>query len=348
MKYSLNIQSVTEGKPSFKTALKKFRPIIEGEKKNLIFAGIAILASSALTLVSPFIVGHVIDTYVVTGRYRGVLLFGGLLLVIYIAAFAASYFQTQLMGAVGQRTLFNLRNAVFRKLQELPVAFFNQNKSGDLISRINNDTDKLNQFFSQALMQFVSNAFIIVGAGIFLLSINWKLGVAALLPGLFLFIFTRAVGGWIRKKNAVSLQATGGLSAEIQESIENFKVVVAFDRRDYFRQKFGDANRKNYETSVVAGIANNIYIPVYGMVSNAAQLVVLAFGIYLISTGNFTIGLLISYLSYVNRFYDPLRQIASIWATFQVALASFDRISAILSLESDIVVIPAALKPSTE
>jgi ATP-binding cassette subfamily B protein len=99
---------------------------------------------------------------------------------------------------------------------------------------------------------------------------------------------------------------------------------------------------------VVAGIANNIYIPVYGMVSNAAQLVVLAFGIYLISTGSFTIGLLISYLSYVNRFYDPLRQIASIWATFQVALASFDRISAILSLESDIVVIPAAETASKE
>ena len=70
----------------------------------------------------------------------------------------ASYLQTRVMGGVGQRVLFNLRNAVFNKLQELPVAFFNQNKAGDLISRINNDTDKLNQFFSQALMQFIGSS----------------------------------------------------------------------------------------------------------------------------------------------------------------------------------------------
>ena len=72
------------------------------------------------------------------------------------------------MGGVGRRLLFNLRNKIFNKLQELPVAFFNQNKAGDLISRINNDTDKLNQFFSQALMQFISNIMLIVGTGIFL------------------------------------------------------------------------------------------------------------------------------------------------------------------------------------
>ncbi len=83
------------------------------------------------------------------------------------------------MGGVGRRILFNLRNAIFNKLQELPVAFFNQNRSGDLISRINNDTDKLNQFFAQALMQFLSNVFLIVGAAIALLVLNirarWRL-----------------------------------------------------------------------------------------------------------------------------------------------------------------------------
>ena len=91
------------------------------------------------------------------------------------------------MGSVGQRMLYTLRNAVFSKLQELPFDFFNQNKAGDLISRINNDTDKVNQFFSQSLMQFLRAILIMVGAGIFLLSINFELGLAALAPALIIW-----------------------------------------------------------------------------------------------------------------------------------------------------------------
>ena len=79
--------------------------------------------------------------------------------------------------------LFKLRNALFTKLQELPLDFFNQNKAGDLISRINNDTDKLNQFFSQALVQLAGNLFLMAGAAIFLLTLNLRLGLAALAPG---------------------------------------------------------------------------------------------------------------------------------------------------------------------
>ena len=92
--------------------------------------------------------------------------------------------------------LFNLRNALFTKLQELPLDFFNQNKAGDLISRINNDTDKLNQFFSQALVQFAGNVFMMTGAAIFLLTLNVRLGLAALAPA------ARRAGGHARASAA--------------------------------------------------------------------------------------------------------------------------------------------------
>ena len=91
-----------------------------------------------------------------------------IVLGIYVMGAVASYVQVRTMGGVGRRVLFHLRNTLFLKLQDLPVAFFNQNKAGDLISRLNNDTDKLNQFVAQALMQFVGSIFLITGAGIFL------------------------------------------------------------------------------------------------------------------------------------------------------------------------------------
>ena len=239
------------------------------------------------------------------------------------------------MGGVGQRMLFTLRNSIFSKLQELPVGFFNANKAGDLISRVNNDTDKLNTFFSQSLMQFIGSLVTMFGAGIFLLVINIKLGAAALLPALCILIFTGLFSPYVKRKNAANLRSTGGLSAEIQESLNNFKVTIAFNRRDYFRKRFEEVNGQNFTTAVSAGLANNFLLPVYNLFSGMAQLIVLSYGIYLIAEGSFSIGLLVSYLSYATNFYNPLRQLASLWTSFQTAIAGWDRISQILSLQTN-------------
>jgi ATP-binding cassette subfamily B protein len=339
MNYNLNqAASKTEQKKSTLAALKKLIDLIREERRTLILATIIIFINAGLSLLGPYLIGHTIDTYIQSKQYHGVILFSGILFGIYMIAFVTNYLQIKIMGGVGQRMLFSLRNAVFNKLQELPVDFFNQNKAGDLISRINNDTDKLNVFFSQSLMQFISSIFTMAGAGVFLLSINPELGAAALLPALVIWIFTKAISPWVKNKNAANLKSVGGLSAEIQESLNNFKVIIAFNRRDYFRKRFDEANQKNYATSVSAGLANNIFTPVYGLSANIGQLIVLAFGIYLIMTGKFSIGLLIGFLAYINSFYHPLRQLAALWASFQVAMAGWDRISQILSLDTNLLI----------
>ena len=328
-----------EPKNAMLAAAKKLWPLMREEKKNLAIAFGAILVNSLLTLVGPIVIAYVINTYFISKDFHGVLVYSGLLLLMYAGALLASYAQTRVMGGVGQRVLFNLRNAVFNKLQELPVAFFNQNKAGDLISRINNDTDKLNQFFSQTLMQFIGSIFIMIGAGIFLIILNPKLGGATLLPAVLIILITQITSAWVKRKNAVSMRALGGMSAEIQEGLSNFKVVVAFNRRDYFRERFAEANRENYRTSIGAGIANNTLTPLYGLGANFGQLIVLAYGIFLILHGQFSVGLLVGFLLYTTNFYNPLRQLASLWASFQTALAGWDRISDILSLKTDLVIL---------
>ena len=336
MSYNLNEIQDKKQKVSTYSSLKSLLQLIAHEKKNLLVATFFILLNSTLNLLGPFIIGHTIDTYVQQKQYHGVLVFSGILLVMYTIGLFASYFQTKLMGSISQRMLFTLRNTIFNKLQLLPVAFFHANKAGDLISRVNNDTDKINTFFSQSLMQFIGSIATMTGAGIFLMTINIKLGAATLLPALLILIFTKLVSPWVKKKNAVSLKSVGGMSAEIQESLSNFKVIIAFNRRDYFRQRFQEANQQNYTTAVGAGLANNIFLPVYSLFSGIAQLVILTFGIYLISHEEFSIGLLISYLAYATYFYNPLRQLASLWTSFQVAMAGWDRVTKILSLNTNL------------
>ena len=226
MHYDLNIKTKkTKKKRRVIASLQKLFTIINTEQRKLTIAFVAIILNAGFSLVGPYLLGYTIDTHVQTKNYQGVLIFAGILLLIYISAYVLNYVQIRMMGGIGQRLLFRLRNSVFEKLQELPLDFFNQNKAGDLISRINNDTDKLNQFFSQSLMQFISSLIMMVGAGIFLLVINMPLGLATLSPTLLLLIFTTIISPWIRRKNEATLQSVGNLSAEIQEELSNFKVI---------------------------------------------------------------------------------------------------------------------------
>ena len=340
MSYKLNSANAQEKRESLGQALRRLLPLMADEKRNIIIAFGAILITSAATHASPYIIGQTVDRYIAHGDFGGVIVNSTILIAIYLVALVTSYVQTRTMGGVGRRILFNLRNTLFTKLQELPVAFFNQNKSGDLISRINNDTDKLNQFFAQALMQFLSNGFLILGSGIMLLVLNFVLGGASLLPALGVLVVTQLISGWVKRANFKSLQTLGGLSGEIQESLANFKVIVAFNRLNYFRKKFSEANDTNYAASIKAGVANNVFIPLYGLAYNLGQLIVLALGIYMISRGSMTTGLLIGFLLYVNNFYNPLRQLASVWSSLQLALAALDRISEVLALESNLEIVP--------
>ncbi|MFA5185149.1 MAG: ABC transporter ATP-binding protein [Patescibacteria group bacterium] len=346
MNYTLNKPSADAPKSSGLRAFKPLLPLLAKEKSDLAIAFVAILFNSGSTLVAPIVIGYTVDHYIQTRDFHGVLVASLVLLAIFLVGMVAGYTQTIRMGSVGRRVLYGFRNEIFLKLQELPVAFFNQNKVGDLISRINNDTDRLNQFFAQALMQFVGNFFLILGAGILLLTFNIRLGAASLLPALGVLVVTRLLSPWVKKKNVRSLKSLGGISAEIQESLGNFKVIVAFNRLDYFRDKFKEANDENFRASVGAGLANNVFTPIYALASGLGQLIVVAYGIALIAGGDMTVGLLIGFLFYVNGFYMPLRQLASVWSTLQQSLAALDRISEVLSLKSDMAVIPASAPAS--
>ena len=326
--------------PSVLAALRRLAPVLADQRGRVVVAFAATIVSATMGLLGPAIIGRAVDRYMRNRDFRGVLASAGVLLVAYLIGLVATYVQALQMGRAGRQVLFKLRNTLFTKLQELPLEFFNQNKAGDLISRINNDTDKLNQFFAQALVQVAANVFVMTGAAIFLVALDVRLGLAALAPGAAVLALTRVTGGWVKRRNLASLQALGALSGEVQESMSNFRVIVAFNRADYFERQFAEANDRNYRAAVAAGIANTMLIPLYGLALNLAQIVVLAYGFYLIAGGGVTVGLLIGFLLYVNSFYMPLRQLAALWSSFQLALASLDRISAVMALEGNLPQLP--------
>jgi ATP-binding cassette subfamily B protein len=336
MDYALKPPETADKRETVASAARALAPLLVSEKKNIAIAVVCVIATSAANLLAPVIIARVIDTAMKRGDFGELLRYAAMLAVVYVAALGTSYLQTLRMGSVGRNVLFQLRNRLFTQLSELPIAFFSQNRAGDLISRVNSDTDKINQFFSQSLMQMFGNLFLVTGAGILLLSLNWRLGLIALIPALGMLAVTRAISPWIKRSNRKSLDSLGTLSGDISESLANFQVIVAFNRVDYLREKFGAANERNYRAAVKAGVSSGLFMPLYTLAGSAASILVLAAGVWLIGRGELTVGLLIGYLIYVTSFYNPLRQLATVWSSLQMAMAALDRVQEMLKLKTNL------------
>jgi ATP-binding cassette subfamily B protein len=345
MKY-YDLDNQTEQKEGYlknaKKSFQQFSQYIAEDKRKIPFVFLLILLNSAAGIMTPYFVALGIDRYIAAGNLGGLGKTILLLIGIYLITALIGYNQTKIIGGISQRTLFRLRGSIFEKLQSLPIAFFHQNKAGDLISRINNDTDKLSQLLSETVPQFAGNFFVLFGIGVFVFFLNWKLAIVLLISTLVVTVITRILSPIIEKLNKKSSAALGHLSSGIQESLSNFKVIVAFNRRNYFEESLRKNNEKNYKASVKTGFANRILEPIYEFAGNTSQLLVLIFGIYFISQGQLTIGLLIGFLAYSQRFYDPMRYIAALMGNIQTSLASWSRIRNILKLESHLRVLPAA------
>jgi ATP-binding cassette subfamily B protein len=340
MDYTLRPATADDKSKTLVSAWRALKPLLADERNNITIAVVCVIVSTATGLLGPVITARIIDTAIKHGDYNLLLRYVGLLAALYLLGLAMQYLQTLRMGTVGRNVLFKLRASLFAQLARLPIAFFSQNRAGDLISRVNSDTDKINQFFSQALIQMFGNLFRIAGAAILLLTLNWKLGSIALIPALLMLTLTQVLSPWVKRANRKSLESTGALSGDVSESLTNFQVIVAFNRGDYFLEKFAAANQRNYSASVKSDVASGLFMPLYTLAGSAGTIMVLGLGVWLIHHGQLSIGLLVGYLLYTSSFYDPLRQLATVWSSLQTMMAAMDRVSEVLKLKSDLVEIP--------
>ena len=340
MDYALKTAEAGDKRETLASAWSALKPLLSDEKTNITIAVACVILSTASNLLGPVLTARIIDTAIKHSDYGLLLKYAGALAAVYFGALWTGYFQTLRMGTVGRNVLLRLRGRLFAQLSRLPIAFFAQNRAGDLISRVNSDTDKINQFFSQALMQMFGNLFLATGAGILLLALNWRMGLIALVPALCMLIITRALSPWVKHANRKSLESLGALSGDVSESLANFQVIVAFNRVDYFREKFDAANQRNYRASIKAGVSSGLFMPLYTLAGSVGSILVMGLGVWLIMRGQLTVGLLVGYLLYVTSFYNPLRQLATVGSSPQTMMAAMARVSEVLNLETNLVQLP--------
>jgi ATP-binding cassette subfamily B protein len=331
--------SSTSGRPlAARGALSSFTQYVRGEERSIAVALLAICFNTAATIATPYLIAYAIDHYILKRDIPGLGKILFILLGIYTIGLVMSYLQAYLTGMISQRVLYRLRLAVFTKLQDLPLAFFTQNKAGDVMSRINNDTDKINTFLGQGLGRLLSNIFVVIGIGIFVFVLNPRLAAVLVASVVLIIIATKLLSSWSSRLNKQALATLGAFTSEIEENLNNFKVIVAFGRRDYFQTNIGASNDTNFRSTVTGVFSGQLFGPIYTASGNLAQLLVLLVGISLIASGNLTIGLLVGFISYTQQFYSPLQQIGASLGDIQTAIAAWSRLRDLLNLESEIVV----------
>lgn len=292
-----------------------------------------VLLNSAITVYAPRLIGQLTGDFLLEGLkdelYAGVAVVSAL----YFAAWVANVLQIEIIGSAGLEVPYKLRAAIFTKLQNLPLQFFNENRSGDLISRINNDTQLVYRAFAESILRFIGQFFILVGVALSMLWLNielasFTLGIAALL------IFINYIAkGKIRELNKYSLESTSSLSAFTQEAFTNFRVFVTTGQRDYLASEFERVNAEVRKNSTRAGIATSLMRPFYEFGSYIATFCLLAYSAPRIVEDPAFFGVFITFAIYLNQFYTPLRIMGELYNSLQSSIAAWGRLAVLLSMD---------------
>ncbi len=293
---------------------------------QLIGALVLVIISALVQAIGPALIARAIDLNIILKDYQGLTQTMLLLLGVYIVGLLSQSGQGYLIGWVGQRFLALLRIRIFEKIQSLPLAFFDQNKAGDLMSRLVNDIQTINQLLSQGITQVIGSVFSLVGIiiAMFVLSLPLAAVSFLVLPVMvwITVLFARRSGVAFRRTRTV----LGIVSSELEEELTGVRVAQAFNRTEANIQHFAEHNAANRDVNVQAVIVTSAFTPSIDMLSTLATVIVAAFGGWLVVNHKIAVGIVVAFFIYVQQFFRPIQIISNIYTQMQSAFAGAERI----------------------
>jgi ATP-binding cassette subfamily B multidrug efflux pump len=271
-----------------------------------------------------------LDRYLSTQPMRGIGQIALIFLVLQLFSFAFEYAQTYLMQWVGQKAMFDMRAEIFRHLQRLHIAFFDKNPVGRLVTRVTSDVDALNEMFTSGVVSIVEDIFVLSGIMFVMLRMNWRLAliVFAVLPIIFwaTMIFRRLVREAYRKIRV----AIARINSYLQEHISGIVVLQLFNRERRSYDKFKEINRTHMDAFKDAIVAHAVYYPIVEFLSATAIASAIWFGGGRVMRGTVTIGILVAFIQYAQRFFRPIQDLSEKYNIVQSAMAACERIFKLL------------------
>ncbi|QLE40625.1 ABC transporter ATP-binding protein [Nostoc sp. C052] len=318
------------------STLRRFLQYVLLYRKEIPIAITLVLIGAITQAIGPFFLGWSIDHLIAQGNLQGLLQLLGLLGLNYGIGVLATRGQIIRVGWIMQRLLAQLRQDIFLKIQSLPLSFFDRSEAGDLMSRLLNDVNTVNQAFGLTVAQMLGNTFSLVGIVIAMLSINLQLGLLSNLVVPLMIFTTSLFARWARARFRVTRQTIGELSAKLEEDIGSVREAQAFNRVQMNIEEFDVLNAANRDANVEAVAITSAFLPSIDFLNTLATAGVLAYGGYLAVTGAATVGVVTSFLLYVQQFFRPIQILSQFYTQAQSAFAGLERIFLLLDEPSEL------------
>lgn len=317
---------------NFKGTLRRLWEYFGRERKMLSFVFLFIIIDSLLTLSAPYLIGRAVDAMGSQGKVNFSLL--EITVLVLVAAYAGdallTFLQGWLMAGISQRIVKSLRDALFQKLQKLPIAFFDTRTHGELMSRLSNDIDNVSNTISQSTTQLMSGVIIIAGSLTMMLVLSPILTIASLITVPLVFLLTKTIA----KRTSVLFKGQqdqlGRLNGHIEETISGIHVVKAFNHEDKVIDEFEELNTKLRDVGLRAQIWSGFLMPIMNVINNLGFAVVAVIGGILAVKGMVTIGVIASFITYSRQFVRPLNDLANIFNILQSGVAGAERVFEVL------------------
>ncbi|MGA7396044.1 MAG: ABC transporter ATP-binding protein [Solirubrobacterales bacterium] len=318
--------------------LKPYRP-------RIVVMVFAVIAASLTSLAPPYLAGRAIDSGIQTGDERALAMIVIAFVILTVAYAMTSYLQTYLVGWIGVRVLQDLREEVFKHIQKMSIGFFTRNRPGTLISRMTNDIEALNQLISDGIVTLFSNMLTLVGVVVILLLLDWQLALItfSVLPLLLVtsLVFRRYSAGAFRETR----ERIAAITGHLQETLSGVRVVRSFGQEDRHLSRMTELNQLNRQANMKTVYLNATYFPATELMTAIGTAAILLFGGYQAMNGNIMIGVVVSFIGYLQLFFDPIQQLAQLYATYQQGMAALDKIFGLLDTEAEIVDSADAVEP---
>ncbi|MHC5740560.1 MAG: ABC transporter ATP-binding protein [Nostoc sp.] len=318
------------------STLRRFLQYVLLYRKEIPIALTLVLIGAITQAVGPFFLGWSIDHLIAQGNLQGLLVLLGLLGLNYGLGVLAIRGQIIRVGWIMQRLLAQLRQDIFIKIQSLPLSFFDRSEAGDLMSRLLNDVNTVNQAFGLTIAQMLGNTFSLIGIVIAMLSINLQLGLLSNLVVPLMIFTTSLFARWARTRFRVTRKTIGELSAKLEEDIGSVREAQAFNRVQMNIEEFDVLNAANRDANVEAVAITSAFLPSIDFLNTLATAGVLAYGGYLAVTGAATVGVVTSFLLYVQQFFRPIQILSQFYTQAQSAFAGLERIFLLLDEPSEL------------
>ena len=314
-------------------------------KFQLVLVVMFVILGTVFSIIGPYLLGVAIDSYVVKGDLVGLTWIALLMFGVYLGSWFAQSAQGFLMASISQKALRTLRKNLFEHLQTLSLSFFDKRTHGELMSRLTNDMDAINQALAQNITQLASSILSLVGIMIAMFALNvWlALGSFTVLPIMLLITI------FIGKKSMVgfrNLQAQlGRLNGRVEEVLGGERVVQAFRKQRTVIEEFDKDNLAVRDAGIRAMSYAFVILPLVNVMSNLSIAVVAGLGGWMTVMGWITVGLVASFITYARNFVQPLRQLADLYNSIQTALAGAERVFEIMDEKPEITDKPGAIFP---